>query len=82
MYVLNYGWYLINGILGIIQMADYFKELGVDAVSLLPIYTSPMVDAGFDISNFKDIDPLFGKMQDFDDLVAKFKELGKGSLKQ
>lgn len=61
-------------------MAWYFKELGVDAVWLSPIYTSPMADFGYDIANFTDIDPTFGTMQDFDDLVTKFRELGETLL--
>ncbi|XP_054270915.1 maltase 1-like [Macrosteles quadrilineatus] len=56
-------------------MASYFKEIGVTAVWLSPIFTSPMADFGYDISNFTDIDPLFGTIEDFEELVATFREL-------
>ena len=45
-------------------------DIGVEAVWLSPIYKSPMVDFGYDISDFRDIDPIFGTLDDFNDLVA------------
>lgn len=62
---------------GVLQKIDYFKEIGVDTVWLAPVYSSPMVDMGYDISDFNDIDPTFGNMDDFDALTAKCKEMGK-----
>jgi alpha-glucosidase len=56
---------------GVISRLDYLEWLGVDAVWLSPIYPSPMADFGYDISNYTDIDPLFGTLEDFDRLVAE-----------
>jgi alpha-glucosidase len=54
---------------GILAKLDYLQWLGVDAIWISPIYPSPMADFGYDISNYLDIDPLFGTLNDFDDLV-------------
>ena len=50
---------------GIISKVDYLASLGVSAVWLSPIYRSPMVDNGYDISNYLEIDPTFGTMDEF-----------------
>jgi alpha-glucosidase len=63
--------------LGITEKLDHLKDLGVTGVWMSPIFKSPMADFGYDISDFKAIDPLFGTMEDFDKLVAKAKTLGK-----
>ena len=55
---------------GIISKLDYIKSLGVDAVWLNPIYKSPNDDGGYDISDYYSIQPEFGTMQDFDELLA------------
>jgi oligo-1,6-glucosidase len=55
---------------GIIQRLDYLAELGVDVVWLSPVYTSPMDDNGYDISDYQDVDPLFGTLTDLDELIA------------
>jgi len=60
----------IGDLKGIIERADYFSWLGVDAVWFSPFFTSPMVDFGYDISNYLDIDPSFGTLDDFDQMVA------------
>lgn len=67
----NDGWGDINGI---IQKLDYLKDLGIGIIWLSPIYPSPMVDMGYDISNYKDINPLFGTMEDFDNLILEAKK--------
>ena len=54
---------------GIRTKLDYLVESRVDAFWLSPIYTSPMVDFGYDISNFVEIDPIYGSMEDFENLV-------------
>ncbi|XP_064107590.1 maltase A3-like isoform X2 [Macrobrachium nipponense] len=54
---------------GITSKVEYFKELGVGAIWLSPVYTSPMADYGYDIANFTDIDPLFGTMKEFEELL-------------
>jgi|TARA_B100000035_G_scaffold298931_1_gene293125 alpha-glucosidase len=59
----------VGDIKGIISKVSYLKSLGVDAVWLSPIFTSPMKDMGYDVSHYTSIDPLFGTMQDFDHLV-------------
>jgi alpha-glucosidase len=56
---------------GITERLRYFVELGVDAIWISPIFRSPMTDFGYDISDYIDIDPVFGNMADFDRLVAK-----------
>jgi oligo-1,6-glucosidase len=55
---------------GVIGRLDYLARLGVDVVWLSPVYRSPMDDNGYDISDYQDIDPLFGNLADFDELVA------------
>ena len=59
---------------GITSRLDYLKVLGVDAIWLSPIYPSPQVDFGYDISNYEAIDPQYGTMADFDRLVAEAKK--------
>ncbi len=61
---------------GITQRLDYIKSLGVDAIWLTPVYPSPQVDFGYDISDFKNIDPKYGTLADFDRLVAAAKQRG------
>jgi alpha-glucosidase len=56
---------------GITERLDYLKELGVDAIWLTPVYPSPQVDFGYDISDYKSIDPQCGTLADFDRLVAE-----------
>jgi alpha-glucosidase len=60
----------IGDLRGITQRLPYLLELGVDAIWLSPIFPSPMADFGYDISDYTDIDPLFGSLEDFDALVA------------
>ncbi|HEV2660879.1 MAG TPA: alpha-amylase family glycosyl hydrolase, partial [Ktedonobacteraceae bacterium] len=56
---------------GIIEKLDYLRWLGVDALWLSPIYPSPMADFGYDISNYTEVDPLFGTLQDIDTLIQQ-----------
>ncbi|MGO4594792.1 alpha-glucosidase [Leifsonia sp. 2TAF2] len=60
----------IGDLQGIIQHLDYLKELGVDVIWLSPIYASPHDDNGYDISDYRAIDPLFGTFDDFDELLS------------
>lgn len=55
---------------GIISKLEYLKALGIDAIWLTPVYCSPMVDNGYDISDYFAINPDFGTMADFDELIA------------
>ncbi len=64
----------IGDLNGITERLDYLKELGVDAIWLTPVYPSPHVDFGYDISNYRDIDPQYGTLEDFDRLVAEAKK--------
>jgi alpha-glucosidase len=59
----------VGDIQGVIQRLDYLKDLGVDAVWLSPIYSSPMADFGYDVRDHIAIDPLFGDMETFHRLV-------------
>lgn len=56
---------------GIIHRLPYLKTLGVDAIWLTPFYLSPQVDNGYDVANYTAIDPLFGTLNDFDNLVEQ-----------
>ncbi len=64
----------IGDLNGITQRLDYLKSLGVDAIWLTPIYPSPQVDFGYDISDYENIDPQYGTLADFDRLVAEAKK--------
>ncbi|WP_348790073.1 alpha-glucosidase [Leifsonia sp. NPDC080035] len=66
----------IGDLRGIIGHLDYLAELGVDVVWLSPIYASPHDDNGYDISDYQRIDPLFGTLDDFDELLAGMHERG------
>ncbi|HSC66883.1 MAG TPA: alpha-glucosidase family protein [Cellvibrio sp.] len=61
----------IGDIPGIISKLDYIASLGVDAIWVSPFFKSPMKDFGYDISDYRDIDPIFGSLADFDELIAK-----------
>src|SRR5918994_3076741 len=61
---------------GIRSRLSYLRELGVDALWLTPFYPSPGADHGYDVSNYVDVDPLFGTLADFDALVADAHDLG------
>jgi alpha-glucosidase len=60
---------------GITKRLGKLQELGIDAIWLSPFYTSPQKDAGYDVADYTDVDPLFGTLADFDQLVAKAHEL-------
>jgi alpha-glucosidase len=61
----------VGDLSGIIAKLDYLQWLGVDAIWLSPINPSPMADFGYDVSNYHDIDPIFGSLADFDRLVRE-----------
>ena len=66
----------IGDLKGITSKVDYLAELGVDVVWLSPIYPSPQDDNGYDISNYQEIDPVFGTLADFDELLAALHDRG------
>ncbi|WMN59780.1 alpha-glucosidase family protein [Pseudoalteromonas xiamenensis] len=61
----------IGDLQGIIKRLDYIKSLGVDAIWISPFFKSPMKDFGYDISDYRDIDPMFGDLEDFDTLIEQ-----------
>ncbi|HUZ12153.1 MAG TPA: alpha-glucosidase [Caulobacteraceae bacterium] len=61
---------------GVAEKLDYIARLGVDAIWLSPFFPSPMKDFGYDVSNYRDVDPRFGRLADFDRLLAKAHALG------
>ena len=66
----------IGDLPGITSRLDALAELGVDAIWLSPFMVSPQRDAGYDVADFCDVDPIFGSLEDFDALVARAHELG------
>lgn len=66
----------IGDLRGITARLPYFVELGVDAIWISPIFPSPMADFGYDVADYCGIDPRFGTLGDFDDLLARAHELG------
>jgi alpha-glucosidase len=66
----------IGDLAGIIQRLPYVASLGVDAVWISPFFRSPMLDFGYDVSDYRDVDPMFGSLGDFDALIARAHELG------
>ncbi len=64
----------IGDIKGITSRLDYLHDLGIDAIWITPMYPSPGIDYGYDISDYTAIDPLYGSMADFDNLVAEAKK--------
>jgi alpha-glucosidase len=61
---------------GIVEKLDYVAGLGVDAIWISPFFRSPMADFGYDIADYRDVDPLFGTLADFDLLLARAHALG------
>lgn len=68
----------IGDLQGIISKLDYLQNLGIDAVWLSPVYKSPQDDNGYDISDYQDIDPLFGTLGDMEELIE---EAGKRNIR-
>jgi oligo-1,6-glucosidase len=66
----------VGDLRGILTRLDYLQRLGVDVVWLSPVYRSPMDDNGYDISDYTDIDPLFGTLADLDELIAELHQRG------
>jgi trehalose-6-phosphate hydrolase len=66
----------IGDLRGIIEKIDYIKKLNVDMIWFNPFYVSPQNDNGYDIANYREIDPLFGTMDDFEELQAKLADIG------
>lgn len=59
---------------GVTEKLDYLQELGVDYIWLTPFYVSPQNDNGYDVADYRNIDPAFGTMEDFEEMVAAARE--------
>ncbi|RUT31454.1 DUF3459 domain-containing protein [Arsenicitalea aurantiaca] len=66
----------VGDLAGITRRLDHIAGLGVDAIWLSPVFTSPMRDFGYDVANYRDIDPIFGTLADFDRMLEKAHALG------
>ncbi len=66
----------VGDLRGVLQHLDYLHRLGVDVLWLSPVYRSPMDDNGYDISDYTDIDPLFGTLADLDELITQLHQRG------
>ncbi len=66
----------IGDLKGVTQKLDYVASLNVDAIWLSPFFVSPMDDFGYDVADYRDIDPMFGTLADFDEMVAAAHERG------
>ncbi|QRM54265.1 alpha-glucosidase family protein [Sinorhizobium sp. BG8] len=66
----------IGDLKGITQRLEHIASLGADAIWISPFFTSPMKDFGYDVSNYEDVDPIFGNLADFDGLIAEAHRLG------
>lgn len=66
----------IGDLRGIINRLDYIEKLGVDVIWLNPVYKTSNIDGGYDISDYKSINPTFGDMHDFEELLGKAHERG------
>ncbi|MEO1474836.1 MAG: alpha-glucosidase [Pseudomonadota bacterium] len=66
----------IGDLPGICEKLDYVADLGVDAIWISPFFTSPMKDFGYDVADYRSVDPIFGTLDDFDQLLARAHALG------
>lgn len=66
----------IGDLNGITERLQYVADLGVDAIWISPFFKSPMLDAGYDVSNYRDVDPIFGNIDDFNNLLTHAHNLG------
>ncbi len=66
----------IGDLQGVISRLDYLRELGVDGIWLSPVFKSPQYDNGYDISDYRDIDPMFGSVADMEELIKEAKKRG------
>ena len=66
----------VGDLAGIIHRLPYIASLGVDAIWISPFFPSPMLDFGYDVMNYRDVDPMFGTLGDFDAVIHRSHELG------
>ena len=65
----------IGDLKGVEKKLPYLKELGIDAIWLTPIYLSPQVDNGYDVADYRKVDPMFGSNDDLKELIRKSHDL-------
>ena len=65
---------------GIIEKLDYLQELGVDYLWLTPVFPSPQRDNGYDVADYREINPLFGMMEDLEELIRQSEARGMGIM--
>lgn len=70
----------VGDLCGITQRLDYLADLGVDYLWITPFFVSPLKDGGYDVADYRAIDPVFGTMEDFDELVREARERGIGLM--
>ena len=70
----------IGDLQGIISRLDYLQHLGIDAIWLSPVCKSPQADNGYDISDYRDIDPMFGSLRDMEQLISAAAQRGIGII--
>lgn len=70
----------VGDLRGIIAKLDYIKQLNVDMIWFNPFFVSPQNDNGYDIANYRQVDPRFGTMADLEEMIAKLKEIGVGVM--
>lgn len=63
-------------ITGIYEKLDYIKDMGIETIWIQPFYRSPMADLGYDVSDFREIDPIFGTMEHFKRLLKEIHSRG------
>ncbi|WP_246456005.1 glycoside hydrolase family 13 protein [Nocardioides mesophilus] len=66
----------VGDLVGIRERLPYLARLGVDSVWITPFYTSPQLDHGYDVADYRDVDPMFGTLADFDTMLATAHDLG------
>src|SRR6185437_7558770 len=66
----------VGDLAGIRERLPYLRDLGVDALWLTPFYTSPMIDGGYDVADYRDVDPMFGTLADFAAMITDAHALG------
>lgn len=66
----------VGDLQGVLSRVEYLKKLGVDGVWLSPFFKSPMKDFGYDVSDYRSVDPVFGSLQDFDALLRRLHDAG------
>lgn len=57
-------------------MLDHFVDLEIDTIQISPVYKQPMADFGYDVEDFYNVDPVYGTMEDFEELLSELERLG------